>query len=65
MDNKEVVVPLHSPRTLVFNFFIGFFRAMAHVFVRLWIHILLLNPYPVFFWTSWCALGCKELSFKL
>jgi len=34
VGNREVVIPLHSPRGLVSNFFTSFFRAMAHVFVR-------------------------------
>jgi len=42
--NREVMVLLHSPRGLDFNFLgVFFFRAMAHVLVRPWIYILLLN----------------------
>jgi len=33
VGNREVVVLLHSPRGLVSNFFMCFFRTMAHVFV--------------------------------
>ena len=34
MDNKEVMVPPHSPCGLDFDFLMGLFRAMAHVIVR-------------------------------
>jgi len=40
VGNKEVMVLPHSPRRLVFSFFIGlFFRAKAHVLVCPWIYI--------------------------
>jgi len=48
VGNREVVVPLHSSHGLVFNFFMSFFRATAHVFVRPWIYILLLNSLSSF-----------------
>ena len=66
MNNKEVMVLPLSPRGLDFSFFMGFFfRAMAHVLVCPWIYILFVNFLSDFFWASWCALGCKELSLKL
>ena len=59
------MVPLHSPRGLVSCSFISFFRVMAHVFDRFRFIYFWLTLYPVFSWASWCAMGCKELSFKL
>ena len=32
MGNREVVIPLHSPRGLVYISVMSFFRAMTHVF---------------------------------
>jgi len=41
VGNREVMVPPHSLRGLVFSFFIGlFFRAKARVLVCSWIYIL-------------------------
>jgi len=34
VGNREVVIPLHSPRGLTYNSFMSFFRAMVHVFVH-------------------------------
>jgi len=34
VGNREVVVPLHSPRGLVSSSFISFFKAMALVLVH-------------------------------
>jgi len=34
VGNREVVIPLHSLRGLVYNSVMSFFGAMTHVFVR-------------------------------
>ena len=40
-------------------------RAVTHVIVGFRFIYFQLTLYPVFSWASWCAMGCKELSFKL
>ena len=44
MGNREVMVPLHSPRGPGLNFLYGlFFRVVAHVLVYPWIYIHFVN----------------------
>ena len=55
MDNREVIVPLHSPRRL--DLFLDglFFRAMAHVLFSAYYSTSSVRFFNCFLLASWCA----------
>ena len=67
MVSKGETNPLLSLLGLNFLSFLDFFLGLRpmYLFVIESTYFLCKHFILVFFWVSWCALDCKELSFKL